>query len=292
VREIDHDYPDLRVRELTATARLQIVAEHGGQPVKTIVDREVGPLTMGEPVVLERVSWQFDPSAEPTGIDPDPGNPYHLYAMVRDCRLSNGAACGNNSQRYFFAPPDGFGTSEQGLGAGAGLTIPERAGGLAKLPLGSGQEGGRSNQPDPNRPIGGVPLRRVVPGLFQAGDGLGRVYFWGVELAAPLPAQTVDQAGPAMISEAFRRGLSVGVSFVPSSEPRRYDPGPLGGRVWCQTFTHTLLTTQTSYACGWVDRSTVGSILVNSYAREDLHLTEAQAAELLVAMRANLETVR
>jgi hypothetical protein len=211
---------------------------------------------------------------------------------VRDCRLSNGSVCGNNGRRYFFAPPSPFGTSEQGLGAsGAGLTIPERAGGLAKLALGSGQEGGQPGQPDPNRPIGGVPVRRIVPGLYQAGGGLGRVYFWGAELAQPLTPEAVDRSGSALIEEAFGRGLTVGVNSVPSSELRRYEPGPLGGQVWCQTFRHTLLTTQTSYACGWADQSTVGTISVNSYAREDLRLTEAQAAALLIAMRANIETV-
>lgn len=291
VNEIDHAYPDLRVRELTATAHVQIVAEHGTQPVKTLVDREVGPLTMGVPEVHEPVSWPFDPSFVPSDIG-DPTNPYRLYAIVRDCRLSNGSACGNNSRRYFFAPPDGIGTGQQGLdAAGAELTIPGRAGGLAKLEMGSGQEG-RPNQPDPNRPIGGVPVRRIVQGLFQAGSGLGRVHFWGAEFAEPRPPQAVDRSGAATVEQAFSRGLTVGVNSVPISELRRYDAGPLGGTVWCRTFRHTVLTTQASYGCGWVDQWTVGTVSVNSDARENLGLTEAEAAALLVSMRADIETVR
>jgi hypothetical protein len=246
---------------------------------------------MGVPEVLESLSWPFDPSFVTPDIG-DPRTPYRLYAAVRDCRLSNGSACGNNARRYFFAPPDGIGTGQQGLGAsGAELTIPGRAGGLAKLEMGSGQEG-RPNQPDPNQPIGGVPVRRTVQGLFQAGSGLGRVHFWGAEFAEPQSPQAVTQAGSALVEQAFSRGLTVGVNSVPTTDMRRYDAGPLGGTVWCRTFKHTILTTQTSYGCGWMDQWTVGTISVNDYARRDLGLTEAEAAALLVAMRANIEAVR
>ena len=286
VNEIDHSYPHLRVRELTATARVQIVAEHGTQQVKSLADREVGPLTMGVPYVLAPVSWPFDPSFIPEDIG-DPQNPYRIYAIVRDCRLSNGSVCGNNARRYFFAPPGGIGTGQQGLGAaGAELSIPGRAAGLTNLPIGSGQEG-RPNQPDPNRPIGGVPIRRIVQGLFQAGSGLGRVHFWGAEFAEPQPTQAA-----ALVEEAFSRGLTVGVNSTPVSELRRYDAGPLGGALWCRTFKHTLLTSQTSYACGWADQWTVGTISVNDYARRNLNLTEAEAAALLVTMRRDIEAVR
>jgi hypothetical protein len=62
--------------------------------------------------------------------------------------------------------------------------------------------------------------------------------------------------------------------------------------VWCQTLEHTLLTTQTSYGCGWVDQWTIGTIAVGHDAIKDLGLTEAEAAALLVAMRGDIETQR
>jgi hypothetical protein len=172
---------------------------------------------------------------------------------------------------------------------GAALTIPDRAGDLAKVEIGTGQEGGRSNQPDQNRPVGGVPVRRVVQGLFQADSGTLGAYFWGVEFAEPPPPQAV---GSATIEAAFVMGVTSGGVDVPVFEPRQYDPGPLGGQVWCQTFRHVLLTTQTSYACGWVDQSTIGTISIGHSAIVDLGLTEANAAALLVEMRADIEEVR
>jgi hypothetical protein len=79
-----------------------------------------------------------------------------------------------------------------------------------------------------------VPVRRTVQGLFQARGGLGRVYFWGVELAEPPPPQAV---GSAMVKDAFDLGVNAGgKTLVPRSAPRQYDAGPLGGQVWCQTF--------------------------------------------------------
>jgi hypothetical protein len=134
-----------------------------------------------------------------------------------------------------------------------------------------------------------VPVRRTVQGLFQARGGLGRVYFWGVELAEPPPPQAV---GSAMVKDAFDLGVNAGgKTLVPRSAPRQYDAGPLGGQVWCQTFKHRLLA-QISYACGWVDQSTVGPNAIGHYAIKDPRLTEAKAAALLVKMRADIETQR
>jgi hypothetical protein len=302
--ELDGGYPELRVRDLTVTASVRITAEFvtsysdSGEArtelVETLWIGEVGPLSMYEPIEFGPIVARFDPVEHTAAYDRQKAAaardrrpvaaPYQIYVAVTDCRLSNGSACGNNSQRFYFVPADESGTSEQGLGAG--LTIPDRAGGLARIELGSGQEGG-STRPDQNRPVGGVPVRRTVQGLFQAGDGLGRVYFWGVEFAeAPSP----EAIGSATIAEALGLGVAGGGVDVPVSELRRYDAGPLGGQVWCQTLQHTLLTTQTSYVCGWVDQSTVGTFSVSHDAIQDLGLTEADAAALLVQMRADIET--
>jgi hypothetical protein len=311
LEELDRRYPDLRVRALTVTASVRITAEYvtsysdTGQartePLQTLWSGEVGPLSMYGPAELGTVVASFDPvehtsaylrqkAALAVARDRRPvAGPYQIYVAITDCRLNNGSACGNNSQRFYFVPDGEIGTSEQGLGAaGAGLTIPDRAGGLANVEIGSGQEGGPT-RPDQNRPVGGVPVRRVVQGLFQAGDGLGRVYFWGVEFAEPPSPQAL---GFATIEEAFGMGVTSGNVHIPVSEPRQYDTGPLGGQVWCRTFRHVLLTTQTSYACGWVDQSTVGTISVGHDAIQDLGLTEADAAALLVQMRADIETTR
>jgi hypothetical protein len=116
------------------------------------------------------------------------------------------------------------------------------------------------------------------------------VHFWGVELAEPPPPP--QAVGSAMVKDAFDLGVNGGGrTFVPRSELRQYDAGPLGGQVWCQTFRDTLIP-QTSYACGWVDQSTVGTISVSHYAIEDLRLSEAKAAPLLVRMRGDIETPR
>jgi hypothetical protein len=306
---VDGDHPELRVRALTVTASVRITAEYvtsysdngeaRTEPVETLWSGEVGPLSMYEPAELGPIVARFDPVEHTPAYDRQKtavarehrpvAAPYQIYVAITDCRLSNGSACGNNSKRFYFVPAGEVGTSEQGLGAaGAGLTIPDRAGGLSKLQLGSGQEGGRASQPD-QKPVGGVPVRRTVQGLFQAGNGLGRVYFWGVELAEPPPPQSI---GAATIKEAFGLGVSSGGVDAPSSEARQYDAGPLGGQVWCQTLKHTLLSTQTRYACGWMDQSTIGTISVSHDAIEDLGLTEADAAALLVQMRSDIETQR
>ncbi|HZN74466.1 MAG TPA: hypothetical protein VFC00_22585 [Micromonosporaceae bacterium] len=284
---LNRDYPEMKISELTITAHAQIVIELGDQRVESIDGGRVGPLRMGEPVLLDAVSWKFDPSIKPHITDGTGNVPYRIYGMLSDCRLSNGSACGANSRRIAFSPPgEGVGSTGRGLGAaGAELTIPDRAAGLTKLALGSGQEGNWPSPPQ-NRPIGTIPVRRTAFGLYQAGRGLGRVYFWGAELAQPPP---VDQT---IVEQALGMGVIAGGLLVPnSSQLRQYDAGPLGGQVWCQTYRHKVLA-QTLYGCGWVDQSTVGTISVNDYALTELGLTEAEAAALLVRMRADIETVR
>jgi hypothetical protein len=296
VDELDQDHPELRLRELKATASVAITAEfvpysNSGEArtqwSETLWTGEVGPLGMYEADELDPIVAKFDLNLRGSLYRDQLHGAYQIHVTISDCWLSSGSACGNNSRRFYWHPTSDIGSNEQGLGpAGAGLTIPDRAGGLGKIELGSGQEGG-TTRPDQNGVVGGVPVRRIVQGLFQAGSGLGRVYFWGVEFAEPPPPEAV---GSDLVGEAFGRGLSAGGNIlVPSSEIQRYDAGPLGGQLWCQTFTHRLLA-QTSYACGWVDRSTVGTISVSHDAINDLGLTEDEAAALLVEMRSDIET--
>jgi hypothetical protein len=289
--DFDRSHPHLRVQELTATARVEVVAEHGSRRVGALYEGEVGPLEMGGQIRLDPLSWRFDqvPSGRSLG---DGTESFSIFAMVKDCRLSNGSACANNSRRLRIGGPDEIGTSEQGLRA-ATLTVPDQAGGLDRLEQRSGGGAERPSQSNPEPPVGGLPIRRTVGGLFRVGNGLGRVSLWGAEFAQPQPPESVDESGSTIVQSALdTRAVRASAVHAPSRDGmRRYDSGPLGGQVWCQTYRYTALKKGTFYACGWVDRWTVGTIMVNDHAVADRGLTEADAAALLVAMRAATESV-
>jgi hypothetical protein len=276
--------PDLRVGELKATAHLTVFAEYGSERVGApLFEGDVGPLAMGAPIDLELMAWNFDkdrPAPANPGPVPDAGR-HRAHAIVTNCHLTNGSACANNSRRFFMYQETG--SSSQAL------TVPDQAGSLVKQEAptaapGSGEQPGQTGQ---TGPVGGLAVSRTVSGVYKAGSGLGRVSFWGAEFAAP---QAPDAVGSAVIEEAFgRAGLAGGAGFAPTSEMRRHDAGPLGGQVWCQTFKYQVLKTTTFYACGWMDRATVGAVIINDHAAEHLGLNEARAAALLVAMRKDIE---
>jgi hypothetical protein len=273
--------PELRVGELTATAHVQIVAMYKSQLVEPLYEGDIGPLAMGQKVVLGPVTWAYG-DVETSGADVP--KPYAVYAKISDCRLSNGSACGNNSLRHSFDRP---GRSAGGLeAAGARLDVPDRAGGLDRVELRSGSGAERPGQPESPQSLAGVPVRRTVFGLYRLGSGPGGAPFWGAEFAEAQPPSVVDRTGEHVILAAFdRSGLPASGAIAPtSSEMRQYDAGPLGGRVWCQTYEYKVLKKGTLVACGWVDQWTVGTIVVNPAA------DEVGVAARLVAMRADIES--
>jgi hypothetical protein len=283
---LDQHYPYVRHREFTATAHVRIVAQYKSQVVETLYEGDVGPLAMGQRDYRGPVIWAYS-DVQTSGADVP--EPYAVYATITDCKLNNGSACGNNSRRYSFGKP---GRSVAGLEArGASLEIPDRAGGLVREELRSGSGAERSGRPNQIASLGGVPVRRTVFGLFTLENGSSGVSFFGAELAQSLPPDGVDRTGPTVIQAAFDLAGMASGAFAPASrQMQAHDPGPLGGVVRCQTYRYTVLRQGTVYACGWADRWTVGTIVVNDRAVADLGLTEVDAAARLVAMRADIES--
>ena len=279
-------HPELQIQERTATAHVKVVYEYGAEELHTPVEYDLEPMAMGARNDLTP-SWNVRlDRPPPADAGPKPENgPHRVHAMISNCRLDNHSACASNGRR-FFTRDINIGSSSQAL------TVPERTGSLVRQELRTATPGSNEQpgQAGPNGPIGGVPVSRAVSGVFRAGSGLGRVSFWGAEFATPQAPGAVEQAGPTVIEEAFgRAGLAGGAGFAPAAEMRRHDAGPLGGQVWCQTFEYQVLKTTTFYACGWMDRSTVGTIVINDYAADHLKLNEARAAALLVSMRKDIE---
>jgi hypothetical protein len=256
---------------------------------------------------LDWVSYQFT-------IDDDVDY-YRLHFRVRHCQQSGGlGGCVAESKVVAFdasgwvpTPPATPAPEGTGAAGAAGETPPttleaaDPAGGLARLDLQGGRDPGApaesSDLPgdaDLLRTVAGVPVSRSVFALYRTGDDLGRVAFRGVELAAPLPADTVTRSAYDIADGALRITGQVNDRHQPTAPGlRSYDPGPHGGQVWCQTFDVHLLPELppigTSYACAWVDRWTVGVVTVSTHAVEELDLDEAGAAALLVAMRADIQ---
>lgn len=165
------------------------------------------------------------------------------------------------------------------------------AGGLDRVEFSGGDEQPRSPAAEVEHPLAsltGVPTRQHTFALYYAGPEPGRISFRGVELPEPLD---VAAAGPALAATALPLALGDAASARPVTEARQYDTGGMGGQVWCQTFEVVLLgiTSSDNHTCLWIDEWTVGMIVVNDHAIAGLGLTEAGSAELLAAMRADIE---
>jgi hypothetical protein len=285
--------------DLTATATVVVEAQLriqpeflSGIPVKVanseiIKEVQIGPLHFGEEQQIGPLSHRFPlhELAEGEGLAG-----YSFHVKVSDCRLSNGSVCGNNSVVLLAVYPE-IGSSGRGLSGDRPRLEPgQQAGGL---PLVEPDGSGDAREPATGGPVGdhplalveGVPADRTVGAVYRAGDGIGRVAFYGAELAAPLD---VASAGAAVAQAVLAAALPANGAYRPTSEPQQHDAGGSDAVVWCQTLELTLLG-GTSHSCAWVDQWTVGLIVVNSHAVADLDLTAPDAAALLVAMRADIE---
>jgi hypothetical protein len=268
--------------DLTARAEVLIVAEQinrdGSVRELELLQRvEVGPLRFGEAFVFDELTYRFSLDEEIGWSRPWP---YRIHVKIRECQLSNGSACGNNSRVFGHAAP----SSGRALTAAATVDLPGQAGGLERQHVPGGPE--LEHRQDALARIG-LPLRALVSDRYAAADDPSMsVTFYGGELAGPMAGPQVEQSARDLLEAAFEASFPNLTAVEPSQQ---YEAGPLGGQVWCRTYDIGVFEPQHVYACGWLDEWTLGFLFVGTPAALDL--TEADAADLLVAMRADIETV-
>jgi hypothetical protein len=287
---------------------------------------DVGPLAFGQAQSLGPITYEFTIDES---LTPARATFYRIHVKVRDCRLSNGSVCGNNSHVYGFARPD---SSQQALTARDStpepspvpnstiaardplISTPAKAGGLDRLGPTVTEEGDASNAAGREaaerarliRVAEQIGVRELLSAGYVGGTqnlAFGgaalshQVAFHGGEFVPQLEGQANDDSGQEILDEAFEATLGTAFGGDNSFEPNRaYDAGPLGGQLRCAIMTTALPgTTMQHPICGWVDERTIGyirgSIVVGDAVGQSPANTEAEAARLLVQMRADIETI-
>ena len=150
----------------------------------------------------------------------------------------------------------------------AGFDLPERAGGL-DLTFSGGPEV-QARQDSMQR--AGIAVTELVGGRYEGGDVV--VTFHGGGLAEPLTAAQVDGTGRELLETTFAVNFP---NLIPGGSTG-YDPGALGGQVWCTAYDDV-----SSHACGWLDEETIGYVFRTGGQ-------EADTAELLGRMRGDIRT--
>ena len=147
------------------------------------------------------------------------------------------------------------------------LVLPDEAGGLTLTFSGGGEVPARQAAMD----AAGVEVTELVGGRYEDGDVL--VDFHGGGLAEPLTPAQVDESGRELLETTFAANFP---NLTPG-ESTGYDPGSLGGQVWCTSYADPA-----SHACGWVDERTIGYVFRTGTG-------EGDTAALLRDMREDIQ---
>jgi hypothetical protein len=179
-----------------------------------------------------------------------------------------------NEQSEAGATGDQSGTPETG---GRTIVAPDQAGGYARVQLSFLTAGDEARVAQ----LAAAGLRNPATAHYHEPGTAPEpvVTFSGGELSPALAEDDVAGTAETKLAEAFAR-----LPYESDGTMRTFDAGPLGGQVRCTTLTSS---DRQPVACGWVDRWTTGTIVDVRRGR-----TEAQVAELLVAMRPDFEVTR
>jgi hypothetical protein len=146
------------------------------------------------------------------------------------------------------------------------VLLPDPAGGLPLARSGGSELPHRESAMQQ----AGIPVTNLVGGQYGMPDGSVAIDFFGGELeAAP------GGSGQETLEATFRANFP---NLTPAGPAREYEPGELGGEVWCVSYTEAA-----SSACGWVDEWTIGYVFA-------LNTDQADSADWLLRLRADTET--
>ena len=117
-------------------------------------------------------------------------------------------------------------------------------------------------------------VAELVGGSYEGSGDARTIEFYGGTLTRPLAAAELEQSAAGRLQAGFAVNFP---NLTPvDDQVRQYDPGPLGGQLWCTSYQDGY------YACGWLDEQTLGYVFV-------IGGSEAGTAELLVRLRADTE---
>jgi hypothetical protein len=161
-----------------------------------------------------------------------------------------------------------------GATGGRSVETPDAAGGYPRVTLSASRPGDQARL----TALTAAGLRDPATASYhEAGTAPEpNVVFAGGDWMTVLTEADVTGTAETKLREAFAK-----LPYTSDGTTRTYDAGPLGGQVRCATLN---APDRRPVVCGWVDRWTLGYILD---VRRDR--TEAQVAQLLLAMRPDFE---